>query len=98
MVFFAIVRFKVYLVGRHFTLETNHLPILGLWHKTVDMLNVRLQQWIIQLQKYDFDLVHIKGRPNLLADALLRNSTGWHHCFRNARVHCMLFTGSHATL
>lgn len=40
--FFAIVRLKFYLVGRHFALETDHLC-------PIDQLSVRVQWWIIQL-------------------------------------------------
>lgn len=50
---FAIVCFKVYLVGKHFTLETDHLSVLGLYHKAIDLLRVRLQWQIVQLQQYD---------------------------------------------
>lgn len=65
---FAIVCFKVCLLGRHFTLKMDHLPVLGLCHKAIDL--------IIQLQHYDFALVHIKGRCDLSAGAVSRNSAG----------------------
>lgn len=51
---FDIACFKIYLAGRPFTLQTDHLPILGLFCKAIDPQQwiIQLQQCIIQLQQY----------------------------------------------
>lgn len=50
------------------------MPILGFDHTAIDLVSVKLQQWIIQLVQYNFNLVH--------ADALSRNSAGLANVYR----------------
>ena len=35
-------------------------------------LNDRQQKWVSKLQAYDFDIAYVKGKKNIVADALSR--------------------------
>lgn len=62
-----------YLVGAHFTLETDHKPLL--WLESVKRSRAcsqRLERWSLELRAYDFDMVHKPGLANQCADALSR--------------------------
>lgn len=83
--------FKDYLVGKCFTFETDHLPTLGFYYKALALLSVRLQWCIIQLQQYDYNLVHIKGKGNLLPDALSRSSAELAHSNRGKAEYTVCF-------
>ena len=65
----GIETFSVYLVGRRFTLFTDHRPLesMGTIHKRT--LN-RLQQTLLE---FDFEVKYKKGEENVVADALSRN-------------------------
>lgn len=67
----AIEHFDVYLIGRQFTLVTDHKPLetIGTVHtKTLS----RLQQLLLE---YDFTIEYRKGSDNTVADFLSRTAT-----------------------
>jgi hypothetical protein len=67
----GIEHFDVYLIGRQFTLATDHRPLehLGMVHtKTLN----RLQHLMLE---YDFTIEYRVGEDNAVADYLSRNST-----------------------
>ena len=45
-------------------------------------MNDRQQKWITKLQAYDFDLEFVKGKKNVVADALSRRP----HIFSLAKI------------
>jgi hypothetical protein len=67
-IFFALTKWEHYLRDVHFTLQTDH--------KNLTYLNVELKQkvqrWKLAIQEYDFDIEHIPGRNNVVADGLSR--------------------------
>ena len=65
----AIEHFKIYLRGASFLLRTDHQALIYLW-KSKDK-NGRLFRWALDLQEYDFELEHIKGKENF-SDILSR--------------------------
>ena len=71
----ALQHFDVYLnVTLHpILVYTDHNPLTFL-HKMSNK-NQRLTRWSLQLQEYDIVIKHIKGRENVIADALSR--AGW---------------------
>ena len=71
-VYWAIKKFEVHLYGRHFTLRTDHRPLLYL--QTADKLNPRLKRWALYLNLFKFTAQHIEGKDNDLADLLSRRS------------------------
>ena len=69
----AVRHFRHYLRGQHFTVFTDHQPLLG--YKKVpiqDDATGRRARWIVELDAYSFNIIHRKGRSNQNADALSR--------------------------
>ena len=68
-VVFGTAHFRVYLLGRHFTLITYHNALR--WLHTMEAKG-RLARWIMDLQEFHFSVVHRAGRVHNNADALSR--------------------------
>lgn len=67
----ALKHFDVYVDnGKPITIFSDHNPLVFL-NKIKDK-NRRLLSWSLLLQEYDLTVVHIKGRDNVVADALSR--------------------------
>ena len=72
---FALRKFHNYVYGRHFTLVTDHKPLLGIFScdKAIPaMATGRIQRWCLFLTAYKFDLIHKSGTSIGNADALSR--------------------------
>ncbi|CAI7866572.1 unnamed protein product, partial [Closterium sp. NIES-54] len=67
----GITHFKVYLQGRHFTLVTDHQPLL--WLMKNQELTGRNARWAIKLLGFDFDIRHRPGKTLQHADGFSRN-------------------------
>lgn len=67
---FAITTFRPYLYGTHFTVKSDHAPLVYLYN----MKNPasKLTRIRLELEEYDFTIIHIKGKDNVVADALSR--------------------------
>lgn len=66
----AVQKFRKYLYGRAFLLETDHQPLIYLNRAKIE--NSRLMRWALQLQPYRFSISAIKGSENIGADYLSR--------------------------
>ena len=66
---FAMKQFRHYLLGRPFTVMTDHAPLQWLSAQKMEGL---LCRWALALQEYTFKIVHRKGTLNGNADALSR--------------------------
>ena len=66
----GVEKFRKYLYGAEFLLETDHKPLS--YMQTAKVLNPRIMRWAIKLQPYRFRIVAIRGRDNLGADYLSR--------------------------
>jgi len=62
--------FRPYLYGRRFTVQTDHKP--SVWLESLKEPNMKLQRWKLKLNEYDFEIKHIQGKENHIADALSR--------------------------
>uniref|UniRef100_A0A803TE47 Gypsy retrotransposon integrase-like protein 1 n=1 Tax=Anolis carolinensis TaxID=28377 RepID=A0A803TE47_ANOCA len=69
-IIWSIRKLEPYLWGRKFTLQTDHTPLR--WLDNVKGTNNKLLRWSLSLQDFTFDIKHIKGKCNVVADALSR--------------------------
>lgn len=70
---FALEKFDVYLgSGGKIIVYSDHNPLVFV--TKMKNKNQRLTRWVLILQPYDIEIKHIRGRDNLLADALSRPS------------------------
>ena len=67
----GIHKFRYYLYGKKFILETDHRPLVYL--ETFKGNNGRLMRWALALQPYNFQIVYISGTENHGADLLSRD-------------------------
>jgi hypothetical protein len=68
-IFRAFQEFKLFIRDRHFTLKTDHLNLLYIGS---DTSSSKVQRWKLFMQDYDFDVEHIEGKLNVVADGLSR--------------------------
>ena len=74
-IIFGVKRFRQYLWGRHFTLETNHKPLVSIRgpnNGIPTMTAARLQRWALILSGYSYDIAYRPGSDLSHADDLSR--------------------------
>lgn len=65
-VYHCIITLERYLLGHHFTVQTDHDNL-----RYIDSgSSPKLSRWRMRLQMFSFDVHHIKGVDNVVADAL----------------------------
>lgn len=69
-VVWAIEKFRMYLLGLEFELETDHKPLEAIFTPT-SKPPVRVERWVLRLQSYKFVVKYRKGSENI-ADPLSR--------------------------
>ena len=69
-IIWGVEKFRKYLYGVEFLLETDHKPLS--YMQTAKVLNPRIMRWAMKLQPYSFRIVAIRGRDNLGAEYLSR--------------------------
>lgn len=72
-VVFAMRTFRQYLLGRHFTLRTDHAPLR--WLFGMNDPASRLTKFRLELEPYHFTVEHVPGKDNVVADCLSRISS-----------------------
>ena len=71
----ACEHFADYITGLHFTLETDHKPLVPLLGSTdLAHMPARIQRFKIRLMRYTYDVVHIPGSNHVIPDALSRDT------------------------
>ncbi|GBG60693.1 hypothetical protein CBR_g12429 [Chara braunii] len=78
----ALEHWKHYLLGRHFKVYSDHETLR--WLKTQAKMTPKLTRWAAEIDQYDFELKPVKGKYNVVADALSRRSD-----YFGAIVHCL---------
>ena len=69
----ATRKFRHYLIGAPFVIQTDHKPLEWLESsKSSRARSQRLERWSLELRAYDFHVVHRPGSTNQHADALSR--------------------------
>lgn len=71
---YAINKFRIYLIGNHFEIITDHRCLTFL--NSSCFTNARLSRWSLLLQQYSFSVSYCKGRDNIVADFFSRNPEG----------------------
>ena len=74
-VVFEVTRFHEYIYGRHFTLVSDHKPLLTLFNERTgvsEMASARIQRWALKLSGYHYTFRHKPGIINGNADGLSR--------------------------
>ncbi|XP_058459398.1 uncharacterized protein K02A2.6-like [Malaya genurostris] len=71
----AVERFRIFLLGITFELETDHRPLETIFTAT-SRPTIRIERWLLRLQAFKFNVVYRKGSANL-ADSLSRLAA---HC------------------
>ncbi|KAL1282699.1 hypothetical protein QQF64_001502 [Cirrhinus molitorella] len=66
----AVLELKYYLLGRRFTLLTDHAPLQ--WMSRAKETNARVTRWFLALQDFHFEVRHRAGAANANADGLSR--------------------------
>ena len=76
----AAERFQDYLLGKHFTFETDHKPLVPLLStKNLDEMPIRVQRFRLRLMRFSYSIYHVPGAELCTADTLSRapvESTG----------------------
>ncbi|XP_077962421.1 uncharacterized protein LOC144410313 isoform X1 [Gasterosteus aculeatus] len=101
----ALDKLRYYLLGRSFTLVTDHAPLK--WMAQAKDSNARVTRWFLTLQDYKFTVEHRPGKEHANADALSRRDVcmwagrrgpgfllGWGSC-GNPRVQVPRSTNQH---
>ncbi|XP_067293545.1 uncharacterized protein [Pseudorasbora parva] len=66
----AVLELRYYLLGRRFTLMTDHAPLQ--WMARAKDTNARVTRWFLALQDFHFTVEHRAGTANSNADGLSR--------------------------
>lgn len=61
-ILFGCKCFHQYVYGRRFTVETDHRPLIFIMKKPLAAAPARLQRMLLQLHRYDIDIVHKAGK------------------------------------
>ncbi|GBG91193.1 hypothetical protein CBR_g52075 [Chara braunii] len=68
----ALDHWKHYMLGRHFKVYSDHETLR--WLKTQAKMTPKLARWAAEIDQFDFELKPVKGKYNVVADALSRRS------------------------
>ncbi|GBG88232.1 hypothetical protein CBR_g46799 [Chara braunii] len=68
----ALDHWKHYLLGRHFKVYSDHETLR--WLKTQAKMTPKSTRWAAEIDQFDFELKPVKGKYNVVADALSRRS------------------------
>ena len=71
-VVFACKKFNHYIYGREITVETDHQPLITILRKPLNSAPTRLQKMMLQLQRYNINIVYKRGKELYIADTLSR--------------------------
>lgn len=66
----ALKHWRVFLIGRPVTILCDHRALSFV--QSCRLTNSRLSRWVMYLQEFDIDIKYVRGRDNVVADALSR--------------------------
>eukprot|EP00731_Ephydatia_muelleri_P028828 Em0020g472a len=69
----ACDKFSTFVIGKHFTIETDHKPLIPLLStKHLDSLPPRILRFRLRMARYDYSIEHKPGKQLFTADTLSR--------------------------
>ena len=71
-IFFACNKFDQFLLGKRFTVESDHKPLITLFGKDLFSCPLRAQRLMLSLQRFDFHIEFVPGKFLYTADVLSR--------------------------
>jgi hypothetical protein len=84
VVVYALQKYRIYVIGYKITVYSDNKALTFL--RKCSLTSNRVTSWIMQIQEYDLDIVHIKGTDKFFADALSRIPVGLTEEGLNQRV------------
>jgi transposase InsO family protein len=70
-------KFRDFLIGKSFLLETDHKPLVSLLgQKDIHELSPRIQRFRMRLMRYSYEVQHVPGKELYTADTLSRGPCG----------------------
>lgn len=86
----AVKKWRQYLLGQRFTIQTDHKSLRSLIHQTIQ--TPEQQRWLFKLLGYDFDIQYKPGTMNGPADALSHaQHVPCHTLFASSQPHPILW-------
>lgn len=58
----ACEHYQLYLLGKHFSVFSDHKPLVPIFNNPNSKASVRIEAWRLRLQRYDFTVKYIKGK------------------------------------
>ena len=74
VVLWALDQFRHYIWGRRVVCYTDHQALVYLFEKLETKSN-KIQRWVLRIQQYNVQFRHIRGKFNIVADALSREGS-----------------------
>ena len=72
---FALERLNHYTFDRTVTVQSDHQPLKSIWKKSIVSASPRLQRLSLRLAHYNLNIQFLRGKENMIADALSRVCT-----------------------
>ena len=64
-ILFGCLKFQIYLLGKRFTILTDHLPLLSCFNNPKAQQPYRIERMRMKLQGFDYEVKHIPGKQNI---------------------------------
>ena len=68
----ALHRLHHYIRGSKVKIQTDHKPLVAMFHRGVHLSTIRQQRLLLKIHEYDVEIEYLKGKDNSIADALSR--------------------------
>jgi hypothetical protein len=69
---FALRRMHHFIHGGKVLVQTDHKPLVAMFNRQVHLSSMRQQRLLLKLYEYDVQMEYLKGKNNVIADALSR--------------------------